>query len=118
MPMLIKKKLDRTGTLSTYYKKEIIELKDKLGRVPKLTEWIKQYHHSASALNRIGFNCSNGFKKNDCNKKVDEAFKILSENKPNILLLLETAQNKDHKPLFFDDEYEVVLNNTAIELDN
>ena len=54
--MLIKKKLDRTGTLSTYYKKEIIELKDKLGRVPKLTEWIKQYHHSASALNRIGFN--------------------------------------------------------------
>ena len=65
----------------------------------------------------MGLNC-HGWPKKGCNKKVDNAFEILEENKPDILLLLETAQNDEVKPLSFHDDYEVLLNNPTRELDN
>ena len=65
----------------------------------------------------MGLNC-HGWPKKGCNKKVDNAFEILKKNKPDILLLLETAQNDEVKPLSFHDDYEVLLNNPTRELDN
>ena len=65
----------------------------------------------------MGLNC-HGWPKKGCNKKVDDAFEILDANKPDLLLLLETAQNEEVKPLSFHDDYEVVLNNPTIEVDN
>ena len=46
---------------------------------------------------------------------MDNAFKFLEENKLDILLLLETAQNEE---IIFHREYEAVLNNQTTEFDH
>ena len=41
----------------------------------------------------MGLNC-HGWPKQRCNKKVNDAFEILEQNKPDLFLPLETAQNE------------------------
>ena len=65
----------------------------------------------------MGLNC-HGWPKKGCNKKVDAAYEILEESNPDILMLLETAQNEEVKPLTFHDDYETVLFNPTKDLDN
>ena len=65
----------------------------------------------------MGLNCR-GWPKKGCNKKVDAAYVLLEENQPDILMLLETAQNEEVKPLSFHDDYETVLFNPTKDLDN
>ena len=64
----------------------------------------------------MGLNCQ-GWPKSGCERKEPFIYSLLDKQKPDILIILESALTDKSKTLSIHDEYEIVLNNPSTNKD-